>query len=89
MITYPNGQTMQDTLMEKWQTLPTDEFLYRYLLANTKLKAHDDGLPDEQQKVLKYFGVKYWEPGMDEVWFDGKVYKTVKTANSHQLLANS
>ena len=89
MITYPNGQTMLDTLTGNWQNLSNDEFLYRYLLENTKLKACTDGLPDEEQKVLKYFGIKYWEPGMDKVWFDGKVYKTIKTANSHPLLANS
>jgi len=77
MISYPNGQTEHDQFIPKWQNLPNDEFLYRYLLANTPLKAYDDGLPDEEQKVLKYFGVKYWEPGMEEVWFGGKAYKTV------------
>jgi hypothetical protein len=77
MITHCNGQTEKDAFLTKWQLLPADEFLYRYLLANTALKAYDDGLPDEEHKVLKYFGVKYWEPGMEEVLFNDKVYKTV------------
>jgi hypothetical protein len=77
MITYPNGQTAHDIFLNKWQTLPPDEFLYHYLLKNTPLKAYNDGLPDEEQKVLKYFGVNYWEPGMEEVNFKGTVYKTV------------
>jgi hypothetical protein len=81
MITYPNGQTEKvipgDSFCRKWQSLPNDEFLYRYLLVNTPLRPYDEGLPDEEHKVLKYFGVKYWEPGMDEVMFDGKVYKVV------------
>ncbi len=77
MITHPNGQTEQDSFLAKWQTLTPDEFLYRYLLAYTPLKAYDDGLPDEEQKVLKYFGVKYWEPGMEEICFNEKTYKVV------------
>lgn len=88
MITYPNGQTEKDTLLSrnvveenKWQMLPKDEFLYRYLLRNTALRAYDDGLPDEEQKVLKHFGVKYWEPGMEEVLFDEKIYKAIISYN--------
>ncbi len=77
MITYPNGQTEHDTIPIKWQTLPADEYLYHYLLANTKLKAYSDGLPDEEQKVLKHFGVNYWESGMEEVMFDKTMYKAV------------
>lgn len=77
MITHANGQTEKDAFDKKWYSLPADEFLYRYLLACTPLKAYDDGLPDEEHKVLKYFGVKYWEPGMEEVHFDNKVYKVV------------
>ncbi|HTA28445.1 MAG TPA: hypothetical protein VK809_11690 [Bacteroidia bacterium] len=88
MITHPNGQTERDTIPAKWQALPADEFLYRYLLANTQLKAFADGMEDEQQKVLKYFGVKYWEPGMEEVMFDETIYKTIKTTDSHKLSAN-
>ncbi|HTB31971.1 MAG TPA: hypothetical protein VK808_08105 [Bacteroidia bacterium] len=83
MITYQTHQTenivIPETFSRKWQALPNDEFLYRYLLANTPLKAYDDGLADEEYKVLKYFGVKYWEPGMEEVRFNGKVYKIVNT----------
>ena len=78
MITHANGQTEKDAFLQKWQTLPKDEFLYRYLLANTKLRAYNDGLPDEEQKVLKYFGIKYWQPGMEEVMFDEKMYKAVE-----------
>ena len=79
MITHTDGQTEKDTLEQKWQLLPKDEYLYRYLLAHTPLKAYDDGLPDEEQKVLKYFGIKYWEPGMEEVHFDGKKYTVATT----------
>jgi hypothetical protein len=83
MITYHNGQTekeqLQDVFLNKYRALPNDEFLYRYLLANTPLKACDDGLPDEEQKVLKHFGVKYWEPGQEEVRFGGKVYRVVNS----------
>ena len=82
MITHPNGQTEQDPFFAKWQSLLPDEFLYRYLLANTKLKACDDGMEDEQQKVLKHFGVKYWEPGMEEVMFDGKMYQVVVSSQT-------
>ena len=63
---------------EQQNAVPNDELLYRYLLKNTALKAYDDGLDDEQHKVLKHFGVNYWEPGMEEVTFDGKTYKVVK-----------
>jgi len=79
MITLPNGHTTQAPLpapfRRKWRELPKDEFLYRYLLANTVLKAYDDGLPDEEQKVLKHYGIKYWEPGMEEVSFEERTYK--------------
>jgi hypothetical protein len=81
MITIATGDTVKaninNVFIQKCEQLPNDEFLYRYLLANTPLKACDDGLPDEEQKVLKHFGVKYWEPGMEEVRFGGKVYKVV------------
>jgi len=81
MITLPGGKIVKpnpgNIFKEQWQTLPPDEFLYRYLLANTALKACDEGLPDEEHKALKHFGIKYWEPGMEEVKFEGKVYKTV------------
>lgn len=81
MITQANRTTTRAMLPtsfhEKWQELPADEFLYRYLLANTKLKAYDDGLPDEEQKVLKHYGIKYWEPGMEEVSFEGKKYAVI------------
>jgi hypothetical protein len=81
MITMPDGETKAATINEsfrkKWQAISSDEFLYRYLLGNTPLKAYDDGLPDEEHKVLKYFGIKYWEPGMEEVLFKGKTYKAV------------
>jgi hypothetical protein len=80
MITHPNGQIEHaafHTKISARDEIPGDEFLYRYLLANTPLKAYDDGLPDEEQKALKYFGVKYWQPGMDEVRFKGKTYKVV------------
>jgi hypothetical protein len=81
MITYPNGQQEKDIIPNLYSknlvSLPNDELLYCYLLANTPLKAYDDGLPDEEQKVLKYFGVKYWEPGMEEVMFDETSYKIV------------
>ncbi len=76
-----NGQTITasppESFRKKWERLPADEYLYRYLLANTPLTACNDGLPDEEQKVLKYFGVKYWEPGTEEVEFQGKKYKSV------------
>jgi len=68
---------LTDTFRQKWQSLPKDELLYRYLLTYTPLKAYDDGLPDEEQKVLKYFGIKYWEPGMQEVNFGGNNYKVL------------
>ncbi len=77
MITYPNGQTEQDTFMAKWQSLPADEFLYSYLLANTSLKAFDDGLADEEQKVLKHFGQIYWEPGKEKVMFQDTMYEVM------------
>ena len=84
MITYPNGQTEKTFIRacnteeaKKFQSMPCDELLYFYLLRNTPLKAYDEGLPDEEQKVLKHFGVKYWEPGKEEVTFGGKVYKVV------------
>lgn len=83
MITISTGETKKASLsnifIRQQEALPNDEFLYRYLLANTPLKAYDDGLPDEEQKVLKHFGIKYWEPGMEEVKFGGKVYKVVNT----------
>lgn len=79
MITQANGHTTQAMLPasfhEKWRELLPDEFLYRYLLVHTALRAYDDGLPDEEQKVLKHFGIKYWEPGMEEVCFEEKKYK--------------
>jgi hypothetical protein len=79
MITYPNGQKEKSFLSinEAVQRVESDEYLYRYLLRNTALKAYDEGLPDEEQKVLKHFGVKYWEPGMEEVRFAGTIYKVV------------
>jgi len=81
MITQTNGHITQALLpslfRKKWHRLPPDEFLYRYLIANTSLKAYDDGLPDEEQKVLKHYGIKYWEPGTEEVCFEGKVYKVM------------
>jgi hypothetical protein len=86
MITYSNGHTekvyMQcrnSAAFKKQQTLPADEYLYHYLIANTALRAYDEGLPDEEHKVLKYFGVKYWEPGMEEVQFEDKNYKVNNT----------
>jgi hypothetical protein len=81
MITQTTGKTekaiIPNIFRQRHEALPNDELLYRYLIANTPLKAYDDGLPDEQQKVLKYFGVTYWEPGMEEVKFQGKNYKIV------------
>jgi hypothetical protein len=79
MITMPNGErvkaALNTALCGMARKLPKDEFLYRYLLLNTAMKAYDEGLPDEEQKVLKYFGIKYWEPGTEEVEFEGKIYK--------------
>lgn len=81
MITLSTGEIVnarnKGIFKEEWQMLSNDELLYRYLLANTALKAYDDGLPDEEQKVLKHFGIKYWEPGMEEVTFEGRSYKVV------------
>ncbi len=86
MITLSNGQTVNDNFNQKWQTLPGDEFLYRYLLATTALRADDDGLQDEEQKVLKHFGITYWEPGLEEVNFKGNIYKVVNTNFNHETL---
>jgi hypothetical protein len=81
MITLPTGETILTSVTgafrQKWGTLPQDEFLYRYLLAYTALKPYYDGLPDEEQKVLKHYGIKYWEPGMEEVQFEGRTYKVI------------
>ena len=84
MITYPNGQTEKTFIQVRntseqrtFRALAGDELLYYYLLRNTPLKAYREGLPDEEQKVLKHFGVKYWEPGMEEVQFGDTIYKVI------------
>lgn len=89
MVTHPNGQTEKATIESllpkdktipgKWQALLADEYLYHFLLKTTKLKAFDDGLPDEEQKVLKHYGVTYWEPGMEKVLFEGTLYQAMNT----------
>jgi hypothetical protein len=85
MITSPDGEKVKAVLNTALyglaKKLPKDEFLYRYLLSNTALRAYDDRLPDEEQKVLKHFGIKYWEPGTEEVEFEGKRYKVEGIAN--------